>query len=61
MYVTDACDLCESCFLVCPSGAIYEDEKAGRAAILDAVCVNCGVCMAECHQDAIRKGRPPKE
>ena len=30
MYVTDACDLCESCFLVCPAGAIYEDEEAAQ-------------------------------
>ena len=61
MYVTDECTLCESCFLVCPAGAIYEDEQTGRAAVLEAVCLNCGVCMGECPTGAIRKGRPPKE
>ena len=61
MYVTDECTLCESCFLICPTGAIYEDPELGRAGILDSACANCGVCMAECPTGAIHKGKPPKE
>ncbi|MGQ9572821.1 MAG: indolepyruvate ferredoxin oxidoreductase subunit alpha [Dehalococcoidia bacterium] len=51
----DLCTGCLECLPYCPMEAIVQDEKAGRATIIEDECVECGVCYRArvCGPDAI--------
>jgi NAD-dependent dihydropyrimidine dehydrogenase PreA subunit len=51
----DLCTGCLECLPYCPMEAIIEDEKTGRATIIEDECVECGVCYRAqvCGPDAI--------
>ena len=51
----DLCTSCLECLPYCPMDAIIEDEKTGRATIIEDECVECGVCYRAqvCGPDAI--------
>jgi indolepyruvate ferredoxin oxidoreductase alpha subunit len=51
--VTEACDDCGLCVdrFECP--ALYHDTDAGRAAVDQAICARCGVCLQVCPKGAI--------
>jgi len=52
----DLCIGCMRCVKVCPYGAVEQIGpigKEGEVRILDAACMGCGTCAAECNFDAI--------
>jgi NAD-dependent dihydropyrimidine dehydrogenase PreA subunit len=51
----DLCTGCLECLPYCPMDAIVEDPQAGRVAIIEDECVECGVCYRArvCGPDAI--------
>jgi indolepyruvate ferredoxin oxidoreductase alpha subunit len=51
--VTEDCDDCGLCVdrFECP--ALYRDDTLGRAAVDQALCVGCGVCLQVCPKGAI--------
>ena len=51
--VTDQqkCNLCLSCWVFCPEGAIKQSPE-GLSVDLD-YCKGCGICASECRKDAI--------
>ena len=55
----EVCDGCMSCMRVCPTEAIR--IRGGKAIILDALCVDCGICFAACDRHAIEYTAGPVE
>jgi indolepyruvate ferredoxin oxidoreductase alpha subunit len=53
--VTEECVECNFCLdrFECP--ALYKDEKLGRTAVNETLCVGCGVCVEVCPKNAIVK------
>ena len=52
----DLCIGCMRCVKVCPYGAVEQIGpvgKEGHVRILEAACMGCGTCAAECNFDAI--------
>ena len=51
----DLCTGCLECLPYCPTQAMVEDGKTGRATIIEDECVECGVCYRArvCGPDAI--------
>ena len=49
--VNDSCIKCKSCADVCPVDAFHECET--QLVVNPDVCIDCGVCIAECPQGAI--------
>lgn len=49
----DKCTLCLSCASACPAQALMDDTEAPRLRIREASCVQCGLCVATCPEDAI--------
>ena len=51
----DLCTGCLECLPYCPTQAMVEDGKTGRASIIEDECVECGVCYRArvCGPDAI--------
>lgn len=57
--VTDACIRCKfmDCVAVCPVQCFYE---GANMLVIDPVdCIDCGVCTAECPEDAIHSDVEP--
>lgn len=51
-YVIDkGCKLCDACVWACPAKAIV--SNGDRASIDQAKCVQCGVCVESCANEAI--------
>lgn len=48
------CAGCQTCFSVCPYGAIELDEKKHVSHIISAVCKACGCCASTCPAGAIK-------
>ncbi len=49
--VNDKCTKHRACVEVCPVGAFKEDEKI---LVIDPdTCIDCGVCISECPENAI--------
>jgi iron only hydrogenase large subunit-like protein len=55
----EVCDGCMSCMRECPTEAIR--IRDGKAIILDALCVDCGICFAACDRHAIEYTGGPVE
>lgn len=51
----ELCSGCLECLPYCPVGAIVEEERTGKVAIVEDECVECGVCYRArvCGPDAI--------
>lgn len=49
--VNDSCALCKSCVEVCPVDAFREGPN--QVVVDPNVCIDCGVCISECPQEAI--------
>ena len=51
--ITEECDSCRFCldYFECP--ALYLDAEKNRVEIDRKVCVDCGVCINVCAQEAI--------
>jgi len=51
------CTLCSSCAKLCPTGAIDYSEReqpgTARLSFLEAFCVQCGICVSGCPEQAI--------
>jgi pyruvate ferredoxin oxidoreductase delta subunit len=47
----EKCVECMMCYLLCPEGTIYRDEK-GLAIDYD-FCKGCGICVCECKPGAL--------
>ncbi len=47
----EECNFCLRCYLVCPDGTIFKNEK--KIHIDMDYCKGCGVCAYECKVDAI--------
>ncbi|MFS4583060.1 ATP-binding protein [Phaeobacter sp. C3_T13_0] len=52
--LTDDCTLCQSCTWVCPTNALIVDEDGGGLAFVEADCMQCGLCVSMCRQNALR-------
>jgi ferredoxin len=50
-----ACNACEACFRVCPTGAIQirEDDNTWQLTFSQDKCVGCGVCLEVCQPRAL--------
>ena len=53
MKITDACEKCGSCEIVCPVQAI--SEKGSKMEIDQSICLECGACLAQCPLGAIEE------
>ncbi len=49
--VNDKCKLCKTCVEVCPVDAFREGDS--QLVIDPEVCIDCGVCIGECPEEAI--------
>lgn len=49
------CQHCDPapCMEVCPTGAMYRDEKTGSVLLNHSKCISCGMCAMVCPHDAI--------
>ena len=50
------CDLCDACDAVCPTNAIWVDER--RWVLAGGASIECVKCVAACPVSALRMGRP---
>jgi len=50
--INDSCVKCKACMEVCPAQAITETET--QMVVNPEVCFDCGVCIGECPQGAIK-------
>ncbi len=51
---TAACTLCMACPSVCPAGAVLAAGDRPRLDFVEQNCVQCGLCVQACPEDAIR-------
>jgi len=53
------CNQCDEapCINVCPTNALFRDEKTGVVMVDDELCVGCGSCIGECPIGALRLDR----
>ena len=47
------CTLCLSCVSICPEGALLDGRDRPQLKIIEALCVQCGLCEQACPEDAI--------
>lgn len=52
----EACTLCMGCVQVCPSHALQRcgENVAPQLGFVESLCLQCGLCVAACPEDAIR-------
>lgn len=51
---TDACTLCMACVSTCPAGALLDGQDTPALRLVEANCVQCGLCEQACPERAIR-------
>jgi ferredoxin len=49
----DGCTLCLSCVGACPTGALSDNPDRPQVSFTEAVCVQCGICVATCPEKVI--------
>ena len=52
--VSDACTLCMSCVGACPAGVLKAAAEAPRLSFLERNCVQCGLCVHTCPEQALQ-------
>ncbi len=50
---TDGCTLCLACVGACPTGALGDNAERPEVSIVEATCVQCGVCRTTCPEKVI--------
>jgi len=50
---TDACTLCMACVSTCPAGALLDGQDTPALRLIEANCLQCGLCERACPEDAI--------
>lgn len=50
---TDACTLCMACVSTCPAGALLDGRDSPALRLVEASCVQCGLCEQACPESAI--------
>lgn len=50
---TEACTLCMSCVSSCPAKALLDGQDAPALRLVEANCLQCGLCESACPEDAI--------
>lgn len=50
---TGACTLCMACVSTCPSGALLDGQESPALRMIEANCVQCGLCEQACPETAI--------
>ena len=50
---SDACTLCMACTSACPAGALKAAADAPRLSFLERNCVQCGLCVNTCPEQAL--------
>ena len=50
---TDACTLCMACVSTCPAGALLDGQDTPALRMIEANCVQCGLCETACPERAI--------
>lgn len=50
---TDACTLCMACVSTCPAGALLDGQETPALRMVEANCVQCGLCEQACPESAI--------
>jgi len=53
--ITEKCKACRHCIQAFECPALGWDEAAGRAFVVESLCVGCGVCVLVCPRGAIRE------
>ncbi len=51
---TARCTLCLSCVGACPAGALLDNPQTPQLRFVEKNCVQCGLCLKTCPEDAIR-------
>jgi len=52
---TDACTLCMACVSTCPAGALLDGQDTPALRMIEANCVQCGLCEQACPEQAITR------
>ncbi len=52
---TDKCTLCMACVSVCPAKALLDGQDTPALRMIEANCVQCGMCEAACPETAIER------
>lgn len=52
-FIPKNCQMCGLCARVCPYNAIVVDKEHGLVDVIEAACVGCGTCGAECQFEAL--------
>ncbi|MFV1491967.1 4Fe-4S binding protein [Phaeobacter sp. JH18-32] len=52
--LTGDCTLCQACTWMCPTNALIGAENGGGLDFIEADCMQCGLCVSVCRQNAIR-------
>ncbi|WP_457552629.1 thiamine pyrophosphate-dependent enzyme [Desulfobacula sp.] len=55
VYISDECNECGFCLTRFECPALYQDKETGKTQINEVLCVECGVCLQICPQDAIKR------
>ena len=50
---TEACTLCMACVSTCPAGALLDGQDTPALRMVEANCVQCGLCEQACPESAI--------
>ena len=49
----DSCTLCMACVQICPKGALLDNQERPQLKLIEANCVQCGLCREACPEEAI--------
>jgi len=49
----DTCTMCLACVGACPVGALLDAQELPQLRLIEAKCVQCGICAATCPESAI--------
>ena len=52
----DSCTLCMACVQICPKGALLDNQERPQLKLIEANCVQCGLCREACPEEAHHPG-----